>query len=86
VTGFLFLRVVSGLRRFQGVGATAPILLLFRRKTLRMLPPILRTSSGCLHFFLQPLLGGIKGKLADTFHNSVKQVVDVHGRRLLSFG
>ena len=40
--------------------------LLFRLQILRILPPILRTSSGVLHFFLQPLLGGIKGKLADT--------------------
>jgi hypothetical protein len=38
-----------------------------------------------LHFFLQPLFGGIKGKLVDTFHDSVKQIVDVHGRSLLVF-
>jgi hypothetical protein len=69
VTGFLFLRVVSGLRRFQGVGATAPIPLLFRLKILRMLTPILRTLPGLLHFFLQPLLGDLVGKLADTLHD-----------------
>src|SRR5690606_8730328 len=57
--------------------------LLFRLKILRILTPILRTSSGFLHFFLQPLLGDLVGKLVDTLHDSVKQVVDVHGRALL---
>jgi hypothetical protein len=56
---------------------------LFRLKILRILTPILRTSSGFLHFFLQPLFGDFVGKLVDTLHDSVKQVVDVHGRWLL---
>lgn len=56
---------------------------LFRLKILRILTPILRTSSGVLHFFLQPLFGDFVGKLVDTLHDSVKQVVDVHGRSLL---
>ena len=57
--------------------------LLFPLKILRILTLILRTSSGFFHFFLQPLLGDLVGKLVDTFHDSVKQVVDVHGRSLL---
>jgi hypothetical protein len=60
--------------------------LLFRLKILRILTPILRTSSGFLHFFLQPLLGDLVGKLVDTLHDSVKQVVDVHGCSLLVVG
>lgn len=61
---------------------------------------ILRTSSGILYFFLQPLFGDLMNrdvrmprstggaraalcKLVDTLHDSVKQVVDVHGRSLL---
>jgi len=40
-----------------------------KRKILCILPPILRISSGVLHFFLQPLLGGIKDKLVDTLHD-----------------
>ncbi|VBB41821.1 hypothetical protein TRIP_B180016 [uncultured Desulfatiglans sp.] len=57
--------------------------LLFRLKILCILTPILRCSSGLLHFFLQPLLSDLVGKLLDSLHDSVKQVVDVHGRSLL---
>jgi hypothetical protein len=60
--------------------------LLFRLKILRIFTPILRTSSGVLHFFLQPLFGDLVCKLVDTLHDSVKQVVDVHGRWLLVLG
>src|SRR5690606_28442392 len=55
----------------------------FASKFSAFFPPILRTSSGVLHFFLQPLFGDLVGKLVDTFHDSVKQIVDVHGRSLL---
>jgi hypothetical protein len=41
--------------------------LLFRLEILRILSPILRISSGSQHFFLQPLLGDLVGKLVDTF-------------------
>jgi len=82
--------LVSDLRRFQRVGASAritpfsgnplhPDSLPLRNSP----PPILQTSLGLLHFSLQPLLGDLVGKLVDTLHDYVKQVVDVHGRSLL---
>jgi len=43
--------------------------LLFRLQILRILTPILRTSSGLLHFVLQPLLGDLVSKLVDTLHD-----------------
>jgi hypothetical protein len=66
------------LRRFQGVGAAAPITPFSGNLSYpaSLSPqnsphssPHSPDSSGFLHLFLQPLFGGIKDKLVDTLHD-----------------